>query len=269
MGIRQPQSPLDADLNQTDPATAAGLRQGRYALARTKDRGDFKLYYEPNTASQVGKMDHRAGTNPQGIECIIDSLNERIALPFDIDIVFKKCDEPNAFYDDETHQITLCDELIEDYYDLFSDKIKDKAKLDEVVSGVIIATLFHEMGHALIDVWNLPITGKEEDAADQFSNLILIEEMEEGEQMALDSALSLKLDADLAVGEEKLYWDEHSLDEQRFYDILCMLYGHNPERYAYLVKDGLLPSERAGLCKDDYAKVKKSWQMLLAPFVKT
>ena len=33
--------------------------------------------------------------------------------------------------------------------------------------GVTVSTFFHELGHALIDAWDLPITGREEDAADQ------------------------------------------------------------------------------------------------------
>jgi hypothetical protein len=40
--------------------------------------------------------------------------------------------------------------------------------------------------------------------------------------MAIDGAVC-SLYADLSKGEEKIYWDEHSLDEQRFYDTFCML----------------------------------------------
>jgi Putative metallopeptidase len=200
-----------------------------------------------------------------GIERLIDSLNERMALPFDIMITFKECDGPEAFYDDETHEITLSYDLIADYYGIFSVAIRNGAKRDQAVRGAVAFTFFHELGHALIDAWKLPITGKEEDAADQLATLILIEEIEGGEQMALDGALALKTYAELESGEEKAYWDEHSLDEQRFYDILCMLYGHDPEKYAYLVKDRSLPLARAELCNEAYAKFKASWQTLLSP----
>jgi Putative metallopeptidase len=268
-GGPQPQSLPDADLNRADPFADADPKPAHYALAKAKDQGDFKLVYEPKAAFHTANANCLVGIDQQGIECIIDSLNERIALPFDIVITFTECDGPNAFYDDRTHRITLCYDLIDDYYDLFSDKIRDAAKLDEAVSGTVAHTLLHEMGHALIDAWKLPITGKEEDAADQLSTLILIEETENGEQVALDSALSFRLYADFDIDEERPYWDEHSLDEQRFYGILCMLYGHDPEKYGYLIMDGTLPPSRAELCQDDYARVKTSWQTLLAPFVKT
>jgi hypothetical protein len=101
---------------------------------------------------------------------------------------------------------------------LFGRKIKDKAKLDDAVRGAVAATFFHELGHGLVDAWKLPITGREEDAVDQLSALVLIHNTNHGEQMALDGAMSFKLNADLDRGQTKIYWDEHSLDEQRFYD---------------------------------------------------
>jgi hypothetical protein len=262
MSFHQQPPPLDSYINRADRSTDVSSTPARYVPATAKDQGDFKLCYEPRTNFRMGFAGRRVG---MGIEGLIDSLNERMALPFDIVIAFKECDGPEAFYDDQTHEITLSHDLIADYYDLFSVEIRKGAKLDQAVRGAVAFTFFHELGHALIDAWKLPITGKEEDAADQFANLILIEEIEEGEQMALDGALALKIYAELASGEEKIYWDEHSLDEQRFYDTLCMLYGHGPEKYAYLVNDRSLPLERAELCNEAYAKVKASWQTLLAP----
>lgn len=268
-GGRPSQPVTNLNISLTDSLADANSRPARYAQARAKDQGDFKLVYEPKSTFHTGNANCLVGIDQPEIECIIDSLNERVALPYDIVITFKDCEGPNAFYDDKTHQITLCYDLIDDYYDLFSDKIKDAAALNQAVSGTIVHTLLHEMGHALIDAWNLPITGKEEDAADQLSTLILIEETEEGEQIALDSALSFRFYADFDIGEEPPYWDEHSLDQQRFYDILCLLYGHNPEKYSYLIMDGTLPPSRAELCQEDYARLKQSWQTLLAPFVKS
>ncbi len=86
--------------------------------------------------------------------------------------------------------------------------------------------------------------------------------------MALDGAISFKLYADLEKGEQKIYWDEHSLDEQRFYDTICLIYGHDPAKYAYLVKDNTPPEERAELCREDYPKVSNSWNQLLVPDIK-
>src|SRR5215510_2101151 len=232
------------------------------------DHGDLKLRYEPRKTIPAGTETHSVGTNEQAIQQLIANLNERIALPWDIIISFQDCDRPDAFYDPEARSLTVCYQLIDEYYDLFGRKIKDKLKLDEAVRGAVAATVFHELGHGLVDAWKIPITGREEDAVDQLSTLVLVNHTRNGEQMALAGALAFKLYADLGKGEQKIYWDEHSLDEQRFYDTICLIYGHDPARYDSLVKDGLLPEERAELCREDYQKISNAWHRLLAPYVK-
>jgi hypothetical protein len=208
------------------------------------------------------------GGNEQAIAAIIADLNNKVALPFDIFVSWSDCDGPDAYYEPETHKLVICHQLIDEYYDLFAPKIKDKNKLDDAVRGATAATFFHELGHALIDAWQLPITGKEEDAADQLSTVVLLNRTESGERMALDGALSFKLYADTSKGEKKIYWDEHSLDEQRFYDTICMIYGHNPQKYEYLIADGTLPEERADVCQEDFNRIDRSWRTLLAPHLK-
>ena len=230
------------------------------------DKGDLKLRYEARKQVNALTASHTVGTNPQAIEKLISELNQRLILPFDIYVVFKDCELPDAFYDPETHEVTLCYQLIDDYYDLFAKKIKDKTKLDDAVKAATVATFFHELGHSLVDAWKIPITGREEDAVDQLSTLVLIEATEGGEQMALDGALAFKLYADAYKG-EKVYWDEHSLDEQRFFDTICLVYGHDEKKYAYLVSNGTLPEERASYCSEDYDKVNRAWRQLLAPYL--
>ena len=60
--------------------------------------------------------------------------------------------------------------------------------------------------------------------------------------MALDGARSFQLFAKLEKGQPKFYWDAHSLDEQRFYDTVCLIYGHNPDKYHNLFVPGRLPA---------------------------
>ena len=264
VGCRQnpSQPPQNGSANQTpttQPAETSGQAAG--------DNGDLRLRYQPRKKSTAATENHAVGSNPQAIEKLIADLNQRLKLPFDISVVFRDCESPDAFYDPETHEINLCYQLIDDYYDLFGIKLKDKRKLDEAVKAATVATFFHELGHALVDAWKIPITGREEDAVDQLSTLVLIEATENGEQMALEGALSFKLYADLASG-KKIYWDEHSLDEQRFFDTICLVYGHDDEKYDYLVTNGTLPDERAAGCPEDYARVNRSWHQLLAPYLK-
>jgi hypothetical protein len=228
------------------------------------DKGDLKLRYQPRKTPKPGST---VASNPEALKQIVANLNDRIALPWDITIAFQDCDEPDAHYDPEAHSVVICYQLIDEYYDLFAHKIKDKAKLDDAVRGAVASTFFHELGHGLVDAWKLPVTGKEEDAVDQLSTLVLINNTKNGEQMALDGAISFQLYADLERGETKIYWDEHSLDEQRFYDTICLIYGHAPDKYSYLVTNGTLPEERAEVCREEYPKVASAWRQLLSPYL--
>jgi hypothetical protein len=198
---------------------------------------------------------------------IVGELKERIAFPFDIQVVFEECGGPDSYYDENTHEIVICYELIDAYHDLFSPALKSRTARDGAAKNTAVAMFLHEVAHALIDGWDLPITGREEDAADQFSTLLLINAMPDGDQIALDSAQAFKLLADLEKGQWQDFSDPHSLDEQRFFDTICLVYGHRPEHYEYLIRNGTLPVERAFNCEEDYARLNKSWQILLAPYL--
>lgn len=251
----------NGSINQT-----AGSQPGKSPILAPEDQGDLKLRYQSRNNDAPAKI-HPVGSDPKAIENVLGELNQRLILPFDIYLSFEDCEAPDAYYDPEKRQITLCHQIIDEYYELFAIKIKDKTKLDAAVRAAVSSTFFHELGHALVDAWKIPITGREEDAVDQLSTLVLIEATEDGDKMALAGALSFKLYADFA-GAEPIYWDEHSLDAQRFFDTICLVYGHDQEKYDYLIKEQTLPEERAALCIEDYERISRSWRQLLAPYLK-
>jgi Putative metallopeptidase len=230
-----------------------------------KNPADLKFIYKKRKSFRGAGANGSVLISQLGVSPVVEELKKRIAFPFNIKVVFEECGGPDSFYDEDTHTIEICYELIDEYNDVFSRTLKVATARDDAVKGAIVSMFLHEVGHALIDGWDLPITGRKEDAADQFSTLVLINGMPDGDQMALDGARSFKLLADLEKGEEKDYSDPHSLDEQRFFNTICLVYGHRPVQYEYLIRNGTLPAERAFECEEDYARVNKSWQTLLAP----
>jgi len=244
------------------------VRTGTSDAVKAIDKGDLKLEYQKRKGFRRNASENEVGSNQQAMAQIIARLNNRIALPWDIVVRMTDCDDPDAYYDKGTHSLVICYQLVDQYYRLFAPRIKNEQELDDAVRGAVASTFFHELGHALIDAWKLPVTGKEEDAADQLSTLILINDSDRGEQMALDGAVSFKLYAEMDKRRPKIYWDEHSLDEQRFYDTICLIYGHDPVKYDYLVQNGILPMERAATCEDQYTAVARAWRLLLSPYIK-
>lgn len=83
----------------------------------------------------------------------------------------------------------------------------------------------HELGHALIDTYQLPVTANEEDEADRCSSYICIEELgQEGVESLLMAADAFAIESKMSKGPDaRSMADEHLLKEQRFFNSLCMV----------------------------------------------
>ncbi|GLS88122.1 hypothetical protein GCM10010873_30960 [Cypionkella aquatica] len=135
------------------------------------------------------------------------------------------------------------------------------------VANEVVATFYHELGHALIDVLQLPVLGKQEDAADHLSVILMNDIWEEeaaANILASDAtAYALLAEQRDAGGAEPVYSDEHSLDMQRYYTVVCLFYGANPEARQGLADDLGLPPERAERCPSEWEEASRSWAQVL------
>lgn len=133
-------------------------------------------------------------------------------------------------------------------------------------------TLLHEIAHVLI--WELkpPVFGREEDAADTIAvmaqmmlpdsaDLSMSDEIGKLQAVANGWKLEWKL-----IQEDELdtaYWDLHSLEIQRYYNIACLVYGADPANRASIMEAAGLPTDRAEWCHEEYALAKRAMDWLL------
>jgi hypothetical protein len=188
-------------------------------------------------------------------------LEERFVLPRDLRVVHLACGEPNAFYDPPKARIRMCDELLEKVAAVTRTNT-EKSEEDVLmrVHSTWVLMFLHEVGHAFIDMFDLPVLGNEEDAVDRFAALLLINA---GEATMAQLAFDYYAALDTAPREAKQFADEHGLDLQRYYVGLCIVYGSDPELHAEIVEQGLLSRERAARCVPEYRKLLSDWTMLL------
>lgn len=130
---------------------------------------------------------------------------------------------------------------------------------DAYVEANLIAIFYHELGHALIDVMELPVFGQEEDAADTASALFIDATFDE--ETALDIAYdaALGFEADAAQENQPAWWDVHGPDLQRFYNLVCLIYGADPEARDDFADDLELPEDRRDTCPDEFDLAMGSW----------
>ncbi|EPL62723.1 hypothetical protein B382_10644 [Stutzerimonas stutzeri B1SMN1] len=128
-------------------------------------------------------------------------------------------------------------------------------------------TLMHEMGHLLISELQLPVLGREEDAADQlgFMGLFLLQQEQHRDDFyakLMDVADYWRMEWQNAErdGSPVPVWDSHALDAQRFYNIACLAYGSDPDRLDWVLEVSGLPVERALYCPDEYEQVADAVQ---------
>lgn len=235
------------------------------AIARASDHGQFRLAYRPGADADQERWRTRL-TARGTFDRLVESLNRDYILPADVRVNFDVCEEENAYYSPANRRITICYELIVGLEDLFWAEAANERELEAATIGATIHTFYHEVGHAFIDVYRLPITGREEDAVDPLATLATLGGGPAGETAALAGAHAFLLAAEAADADADLsFWGEHSLDEQRFYNVICWIYGSNPEKYTWLIDAEWLPEERADLCPEEYELMARGWQTLLAP----
>lgn len=203
----------------------------------------------------------------------LEHLQEMLSplkLPYPLTLKVAGCDGAlSAFYYDEA--ITVC-------YELLADILKNAptqnllagiSRADTIIGPVLI-TFLHETGHAVFHMLEVPVLGREEDAADQFAAYIILRlDKEEARRMILGSSYLFKVDASAPQVSIPIqaFSGEHSLPAQRVFSLLCLAYGADKVLFADVVEQGFLPKRRAELCEAEYEDLSFAMTTLVSPHI--
>ncbi|MGP4054848.1 DUF4344 domain-containing metallopeptidase [Mycobacterium sp. 4D054] len=234
-----------------------------------QDSGSMLVTYE-DADSPEAIRGRKLLQDAQLLEDMADDLNQSLILPYDIALTGAQCDEANAYWDADAKSITICYEDVSTSEDIFA----EAGDPDPAAAAVNAAwaTFYHEVGHMAITVYDLPITGREEDVADQLAAYVLLQPGEDGQadpgsvQAVKDFAWVFGASgAERGAAGEADFADVHTLDEARMYNLQCWIYGSDPQSNADLVGDGQLPADRAEGCEDEWSQLDNAWSTLLDP----
>ncbi|GAB2628717.1 DUF4344 domain-containing metallopeptidase [Novilysobacter erysipheiresistens] len=209
-------------------------------------------------------------------------LDGLLLLPAPITYVATACGEPAAFYLPDKREVLLCYEMLHALYEQGEHLAESGAAgfdfgnlpPERIAERYVLANvrfiISHETGHALIDLLDLPVTGRQEDAVDQFATSLMqyIGRDDESPQRVAENLRMTGLSFLSNAQDEfslEAYADSHSLDLQRYFNLQCLLYGSDPERFADIVERGDLPESRAKSCPAEAHRAGSAWMRLLRP----
>jgi hypothetical protein len=200
----------------------------------------------------------------------LQKLLSPFRLPRKLRISLEGCDgEADAFYDYAA--ITICYEYIDELWqDMPKETTPSGVKPFDSVIGPLFEASLHEFGHALFDMLDLPVFGREEDAADQVAAyLLLLFKDSEARRLITATVRTYGTEEnknDLCRPLED-YANEHSTPAQRAYNLMCISYGADKKLFGNFVSKGYLPKERAEYCYEEYEQVEDAFEILVHPHI--
>jgi hypothetical protein len=258
---------------------AAGLPHRAFAADPSPAAPSADSAAAPASGAQV-LVDYRAPKNPAH-QPIYEDMKKRhvlerfaeiltaLRLPRTLTLAFAPCDGvSNAWYDPETTTVTFCYEYMAEIRQLGMSKERPKGvPIEDAMDGPIVFVMFHETGHAVFNLLKTPIMGREEDAADNFAAVVLLQL---GHDVALRMLRGTAWQYGKLASHEKLdnsdFSDVHGLDAQRYYNVMCLAYGSDPAFFGPVVK-GHLPKDRSDGCVDEYHQAAYAVKTLIAPSI--
>jgi hypothetical protein len=252
--------------------------------ARAKGKGRVTIVYQDDAIQPENRDVIKKIRDSGAFERMADRLTKAVVLPRDLQVIVtdktpKGIDDPTT--EAETGRIywpaafskTTHDVLTEFLPDVIASKGQPGVISQENFTADVLNVwgnqfiLGHELGHALIQMLSIPLTGLEEDSADGFATFFTVNDKDTGPNAALGCAVLF--DA-LASKKPNLtledFSSDHAVVQQRVYNFLCCVVGSDPQRLRNsLVTDGYVPKERALLCRKEWTQLNYGWWSVLEP----
>ena len=227
--------------------------------------GFAAVYRQPQTAAEA-TVAQQLQQN-QVLDKLAASLNRIVSTPGTVPIVAQSCGQVNAYYARDRREVIICYELLTAHFAALQKSFGrqlDRARLNQILMAELVFALTHEVGHAMFDLHKIPLTGKEEDAADEFAAFLMLNT--NGYQVIKDAPLYLqafKVKWYNKIGNAGMYADEHSITEQRVVNLVCYGYGKDPQQFQDAAMMAKLTQDRASRCPREYEQMERSMRTLL------
>jgi len=200
----------------------------------------------------------------------IGALLNAFRLPRELTLEVRGCEgRETAWYDRD--RAVFCYEYV-DLIQRNAPKVATPGGVQrgDAIVAAVVDTLLHEAGHGIFDLLEIPVMGREEDAADFFSIYLMLQFPPEDARRLIEGiAFNMGSEARPEIAERQApqkFAGPHAMNAQRHYNVLCLAYGANSALFNNEVPAGF-PSSRARFCGDDWGMLRRAFTKLILPHV--
>jgi hypothetical protein len=210
---------------------------------------------------------------------MLQQILSPLRLPVDLTIVTKGCDgRAVARYDTPNSMptITMCYELLQNIIKTTTaEEVRPGVTRHDAIVGQFLFWTLRETGHAVFDIFHVPMFGREEDAADQFAGFVMLHFGKDQARRWVEGAAYSAEEFMKDFRPTDNYASVHGLPQQRFYNLLCLAYGADPVAFAdvtqqamdKMTNQGFLPKQRARNCEYEFQTFEHAFKTEIWPHI--
>jgi hypothetical protein len=247
------------------PGSGHTWRVGNYGPALfTFEGSSFSLSYEVPSSENDPYARLIAGSGL--LEEVVTELEGMFDLPSQIEIILTS-DKPGPLYYD--HKIHITYEFLRHVNEvIYATYEMTDTERGQFILDMAEFVLYHEVGHAILDIMGLDELKYDEDAVDEFS--AVLSSVIDNEDIIYEAAIFFESNAEYMSEESvsNVFGARHAVDEDRMYHILCLLYGSNPEENEDIIIDFEFSGADEINCSNLYQEAYEYWGNLLAHLLK-
>ena len=196
-------------------------------------------------------------------------------LPEELTIKTVECSVVNSWYKRENFKptVTICYEYLRHILGSLPNETTPAGLTPaDAAVGQFFWVTFHEVGHAIFDIFDVPIFGHPEDAADNFAAYIMLQ-FGRGQAGRLIGGAAWAWRAYLGdykrnpVVPKRItaFASDHGLPEERFYNLLCLAFGADAVQFAEAAD--YLPATRSPNCEFEYGTLVNAFHKEIIPHI--
>jgi putative metallopeptidase DUF4344 len=206
---------------------------------------------------------------------VIGALLPPFQFPEQLNIETTECGAVNSYYQRKNLKptVTLCYEFLKRTLELLPNETNPVGLTPpDAAVGQFFWVTFHEVGHAAFDMFNVPIFGHEEDAADNFATFIVLQ-FGKGQARRLIGGAAWAWRAYLGDYQKNpvvqtrlaVFATDHGLPQERFYNLVRLAFGANSQEFADFAS--FLPPTRSPNCSHEYQTPVRAFRQEIRPHI--